>query len=463
MVNDTIIAPATAMVNSGIGIIRLSGDKSIEITSNLFSDLNEMKSHTIRYGFLVDGENVIDEVMVSLMKAPHSYTREDVVEINCHGGVRMMNHILECLIKNGARLAEPGEFTKRAFLNGRIDLTQAEAVMDIIRSKNEFALRSSVSQLRGKILDAVVGMREDILYQIAYIEAALDDPEHFSLDGYDELLHSKVEKIMASLESLLKTAGQGRILKEGINTVIVGKPNVGKSSLLNLLVGEDRAIVTDIAGTTRDILSESVLMDGFMLNIIDTAGIRQTEEKIEKIGVEKTLKHIEEAELIIYMIDLAVGIDDEDIKISELISNKKVITLLNKVDINRDINDSDLEDIVHNIYPHVDNSGDIPIIKVSAKKNIGMKELTAAIRDLFLSDELKEKREVYITSERHKEALHNALASMKQVREGLINKVSEDFLTIDMMSAYESLGKMIGEQVDDDLVNEIFGKFCVGK
>ncbi|MCL2719466.1 MAG: tRNA uridine-5-carboxymethylaminomethyl(34) synthesis GTPase MnmE [Lachnospiraceae bacterium] len=469
MLNDTIAAPATAMINSGIGIIRISGANTIKITSNLFPDLEKMKSHTIRYGFLIDGENIIDEVMVSLMKAPNSYTREDVVEINCHGGTRMMNSILECLVKNGARLAEPGEFTKRAFLNGRIDLAKAEAVMDIISSKNDFALKSSVSQLRGAISVAVKGLREEILYQIAYIEAALDDPEYFSLDGYCEELTEKIEVIINSLNRLLKSAEQGKVLKEGINTVIVGKPNVGKSSLLNFLIGEERAIVTDVAGTTRDILSESVVMDGFMLNIIDTAGIRQTEDEVEKIGVERTLKYAAEADLIIYLLDSSTEIDENDRRISELIKNKKVITLLNKVDLCSNINGFELADIVNRIYPHVDNLGDksenpqSTIIRTSIKDGTGITEFSEAVKKMFLRGEIDNEEEVYITNLRHKEALIKALESIQQVKQSLDKKMPEDFLTIDMMNAYENLGKIIGEQVDDDLVNEIFGKFCVGK
>jgi len=461
---DTIVAPATAMTNSGIGIIRISGENAIKLTSNLFPDIMKMKSHTIRYGFLFDGGDIIDEVMVSLMKAPFSYTREDVVEINCHGGVRVINHILDCLVKNGARLAEPGEFTKRAFLNGRIDLSKAEAVMDIISAKNDFALKTSVKQLRGEVFQAVKFLREEILYQIAYIEAAIDDPEHYDLEGYDNVLGAKIDTIVNELNRLLKSADQGKVLKEGINTVIVGKPNVGKSSLLNLLVGEERAIVTDIAGTTRDIISESVVMDGFMLNIIDTAGIRQTDDTIEKIGVERTLKYLDEADLVIFVLDAVTGIDEDDQRIIDLLVNgvvKKVITLLNKVDITCNINDSKLVEIVNTIYPHVDNSGEI--IKTSFKTGTGINELKSTIREMFISGEIDNENEIYITSQRHKEALHKALESMVQVKKSIKKKMAEDFLTIDMMSAYTELGKIIGEQVDDDLVNEIFSKFCIGK
>ena len=463
MIYDTIAAPATALMSSGIGIIRISGDKAIKIASNLFPDLIKMKSHTLRYGFLFDGEDIIDEVMVAVMKAPHSYTREDVVEISCHGGVRVMNRVLECLVKNGARLAEPGEFTKRAFLNGRIDLSKAEAVMDVISSKNDFALKNAVRQLRGAVYDTIKGIREEILYQVAYIEAALDDPEHYSLDGYGVLLCEKINSILDHLNHLVRDAEKGKVLKEGVNTVIVGKPNVGKSSLLNLLLGEERAIVTDIAGTTRDILSESVAFNGIMLNIMDTAGVCNTEDEIEKIGVAKTLKSASEAELIIYIIDSSTDLDENDDWISELISGKKVIILLNKVDIGGKVSVSALGDIVHNIYPHVDNIGDRHVIEISVKEKIGIEKFIKAVREMFVMGDIDCDGEVYITNQRHKQALLQALGSMRHVREGIADGVAEDFLTIDMMDAYESLGKIIGEQVDDDLVNEIFANFCMGK
>lgn len=462
MSSDTIVAPATGMTGAGIGIIRLSGDGALKIASVLFPGLKEMKSHTIRYGFLYDGDEVIDEVMVAFMKEPKSYTREDVVEINCHGGRRVMNRILECLIRNGARLAEPGEFTKRAFLNGRIDLTQAAAVMDIISSKSDFALKSSVRQLRGAVSLAVRRIREEILYQIAYIESALDDPEHYSLDGYSDALCMKIEGIRGDILRLLESADEGRILKEGINTVIIGKPNAGKSSFLNFLLGEERAIVTDIAGTTRDILSESVLVDGIVLNVIDTAGIRSVEDEVEKIGVERAIKYAGEAELIVFIIDSSVGIDENDLRIADLIRGKKVLFLLNKTDLRAKVGDEEIVDIVNRVYPHVDKAVD-GIIKVSIKGNKGFDEFSKAVHSMFIKGGLDNHDEVYITNERHKEALYRAYESIDLVRQSLRKNMPEDFLTIDMMSAYESLGKIIGEHVDDDLVNEIFAKFCVGK
>ena len=339
MKTDTIAAISTAMTNSGIGIIRISGDEAISIANkivvfkNNHKKLIDMKSHTIHYGFIYDGNDFIDEVMVSVMKAPYSYTTEDTVEINCHGGIMVMNTILEVVIKNGARLAEPGEFTKRAFLNGRIDLTKAEAVMDVINSKNVYAMKSSAKQLKGEVYSVIKGLRDDIIYEIAFIESALDDPEHISLEGYPEKLSLKTKDLLSKIDNLIKKYDNGKIIKEGINTVIVGKPNVGKSSLLNLLAGEDKAIVTDIAGTTRDVLEESVRMNDILLNIIDTAGIRNTEDVVEKIGVDKAKKYASDADLIIFVIDSSVPLEETDKEIIELIKDKKVIVLLNKSDL----------------------------------------------------------------------------------------------------------------------------------
>ena len=331
MNTDTIAAVATAMNHSGIGIIRVSGDSSIHIVDQIFINkkrekvLKDFKSHTIHYGFICNGEEIIDEVMVSVMKKPNSFTAEDTVEINCHGGILILNRILELVIKTGARLAEPGEFTKRAFLNGRIDLSKAEAVMDIISSKNDMALKSSLKQLQGAVSEKIKELRDIIIYEIAFIESALDDPEHISLDGYPEKLGMKVDKLVMSVDKLLSTAENGKIVKEGINTVIVGKPNAGKSSLLNILAGEDKAIVTEIAGTTRDILEEDIRLHGINLHMIDTAGIRSTEDIVEKIGVEKAKKYANDADLIIYVVDSSVPLDENDYDIIEMIQDKKCI------------------------------------------------------------------------------------------------------------------------------------------
>ena len=458
---DTIAAIATGMSHSGIGIVRVSGTDALGVVDKIFVDknyhriINEIKSHTIHYGFILDEKNeAVDEVMVSYMKGPRSFTAEDTVEINCHGGILIMNRILELVIKSGARLAEPGEFTKRAFLNGRIDLSKAEAVMDIISSKNEMALKSSVKQLRGSVSDVVKNLRDDILYEIAFIESALDDPEHISLDGYPQKLGIKVENLLKSVDKLISSADNGKLVKEGINTVIVGKPNAGKSSLLNLLVGEEKAIVTDVAGTTRDVLEESIKLHGISLNIIDTAGIRFTEDVVEKIGVEKAKKYAAEADLIIYVVDSSIDLDDNDYEILEMIQNKKCIILLNKADLESKVEEEDLKNKITN---------DIIIIKTSTKENIGMDEFENKIKEMFFHGDVSMNEEIMITNIRHKEALIETYESLKQVKKSLEDEMPEDFYSIDLMSAYTSLGFIIGEEVGEDLVNEIFSKFCMGK
>lgn len=460
MKTDTIAAVATAIGNAGIGIIRVSGEESIEIVDSIYRNnknervLKSYKSHTIHYGFIYDKNEVVDEVMVSIMKKPNSFTMEDTVEINCHGGIVVLNRILEIVIKNGARLAEPGEFTKRAFLNGRIDLSRAEAVMDIISSKNEMALKNSIKHLRGAIYEKIRNLREDIIFEIAFIESALDDPEHISLDGYTDKLYIKIDNLISEVNKLLLSAEKGKIIKEGINTVIVGKPNVGKSSLLNVLVGEEKAIVTDIAGTTRDILEENINIGGVNLKIIDTAGIHFTEDIIEKIGVEKAKKYVEDADLIIYMVDSSVPLDENDFEIMKIIDNKKSIILFNKSDLDASISFEDLIDRMGN------NS---IIIKTSTKENTGIDDLEEAIKKLFFKGEISFNDEVMITNLRHKEALGNTLFSLNQVKKSIENGMPEDFFSIDLMDAYASLGKIIGEEVEEDLVNEIFSKFCLGK
>ncbi|NLL75774.1 MAG: tRNA uridine-5-carboxymethylaminomethyl(34) synthesis GTPase MnmE [Clostridiales bacterium] len=469
MKTDTIAAVATAMSDSGIGIIRVSGEEAIEIVNRIYrsksgrKSLCDVASHTINYGYIVDNSgNDIDEVMVSVMKSPNSYTTEDTVEINCHGGVFMVNRILETVIKNGARIAEPGEFTKRAFLNGRIDLSKAEAVIDIIHSKNQFALKNSVSQLKGSVSDTVCKLRDEIIYEIAFIESALDDPEHISLDGYRENLYEKVEDIIVKLKKLLDSADNSKMLKEGINTVIVGKPNAGKSSLLNLLVGEEKAIVTDIAGTTRDVLEESIRLHGISLNIIDTAGIRYTEDVVEKIGVERAKKYASDADLIIYVVDASVPLDESDYDIMSMISGKKLLILLNKTDLDEVVTEELLLYEMKNLDIN-SNMNNSQIIKTSTKDNIGIDLLEQAIKDMFFHGEILFNDEVFITNMRHKEAIMNAYKSMLQVKRSLEDDMPEDFYSIDLMSAYSSLGEIIGEEVEEDLVNEIFSKFCMGK
>ena len=458
MQNDTIAAIATAMSPSGIGIIRISGDDALSVIDRIYKSKNNKtkisacQSHTIHYGFIYDGDEKIDEVMVLLMKASNTYTREDTVEIDCHGGVYVMKRVLEAVIKNGARPAEPGEFTKRAFLNGRIDLSQAESVIDVINSKNDFALKSSLSQLGGAVLGSIRQIREQLLHEIAFIESALDDPEHISLDGYPQKLRVIVDNEYVEIDGLLKTSDNGRILKEGINTVIIGKPNAGKSSLLNVLVGSDRAIVTDIAGTTRDVLEEQINIGGITLNLVDTAGIRSTEDVVEKIGVKKAMEHANGADLIIYVVDSSVALDDNDYEIMELIKDKKVLVILNKADLAQVTTAEDIKKIIN-----------CETVTISAKQETGIEELEETVKNMFFNGEVKFNEDVYITSTRHKELLKKAENSLKLVLDGIDNMVSEDFLTIDLMAAYENLGLIIGEEIEDDLANRIFSKFCMGK
>ena len=478
MKTDTIAAIATAMSDSGIGIIRVSGEDAINIVDKIYRNPKNQKalikypSHTIHYGFIVkEDESILDEVMVSVMKKPKSYTMEDTVEINCHGGILMMKEILAAVMNAGARIAQPGEFTKRAFLNGRIDLSKAEAVMDIIHAKNGFALHSSVKQLKGSVSDKIRKLREEILYEIAYIESALDDPEHISLDGYHDRLSDKTNSILKEINKLLDSADDGKMLKEGMNPVIVGKPNAGKSSLLNRLIGEDRAIVTDVAGTTRDTLEETISLGGITLNMIDTAGIRNTEDIVEKIGVEKAKNVSKDADLILYVVDSSVNLDESDREIIQMIKNKNTIILLNKSDLKEVVTKDILEKMIDDIFQMYsekeisDNEGThfIKIIKTSTKEENGIDTLTDLIQNMFFHGKISYNDEVYITNMRHKEAICDARESMLQVKNSLEMDMPEDFYSIDLMSAYASLGTIIGEEVGEDLVNEIFSKFCMGK
>ncbi len=472
MKTDTIAAIATAVSDAGIGIIRISGKEAIEIADRLYRSKNGKKklshvtSHTIHYGFLYDEEEMIDEVMVAVMKAPNTYTKEDTVEIDCHGGILVMHRVLEAALKHGCRLAEPGEFTKRAFLNGRIDLSKAEAVMDMIHAKNEFAMKASLKQLKGAVSEKVRFLRDEILYEIAFIESALDDPEHISLDGYHEKLELKTTHLSAELKKLIDSADNGKLLKDGINTVIVGKPNAGKSSLLNLLVGEDKAIVTSIAGTTRDVLEESIKLHGIGLNIIDTAGIRDTQDEVEKIGVEKARKYANDADLVIYVVDSSCPLDDNDKEIISLLRDKKVIVLLNKTDLDTKVSEEDIKQSFRTSYEGMENAYEkqsLRIIRTSTKENTGIDEFEHSIKDMFFEGKIAVNDEIYITSKRHKEALMEAYDSMQMVQRSLEDDMPEDFYSIDLMSAYASLGRIIGEEVEDDLVNEIFSKFCMGK
>ena len=504
MKTDTIVAIATALSDAGIGIIRVSGDEAIEIVNKIYvnkygkSCLKSYASHTIRYGYVVDcfkeasdesndwKQAIVDEVMIAVMKAPNTYTKEDTVEINCHGGVLLLQKVLELIVKCGARIAQPGEFTKRAFLNGRIDLAKAEAVIDVIHSQNEFALKSSVNQLKGNVSEIVKSLREEIIYEIAFIESALDDPEHISLDGYEERLQEKTSSILKQIQKLIASADNGKLMKEGINTVIVGKPNAGKSSLLNRLVGEERAIVTDIAGTTRDVLQETVRLGDISLNVVDTAGIRNTDDTVEKIGVERAKKFAKDADLILYVVDASVPLDDSDRDIISVIQDKKVVILLNKSDLEMVVYEEELLEAFQNeTFSEINKCSDneqilheeqmlneeqslkklqkLQIIKTSTKENTGIDEFEEVIKQMFFHGEIKANDEVIITNMRHKEALLDAENSLQMVMNSLENHMPEDFYSIDLMSAYASLGTIIGEEVGEDLVNEIFSKFCMGK
>ena len=454
---ETIAAISTAMNSSGIGIVRISGENAINIISKIFKpakkkDISQVSSYTVHYGNIVDGEDIVDEVLVLIMRAPHTYTREDTVEIDCHGGVFVLNRTLELVIKNGARPARPGEFTQRAFMNGRIDLSQAEAVIDVVNAQNDYALKSAVGQLRGSVSEKIKKLRAKILEQVAYIEAALDDPEHIEMEGYGETLLPILEECSEEIERLIASADDGRIIKEGIKTVILGKPNAGKSSFLNALIGQERAIVTEIAGTTRDALEESVRIKDITLNIIDTAGIRKTDDMIERLGIDKARGYANDADLIVYIADISVPLDQNDREIIDLIGDKKAIALLNKQDLEARWQPEELKTLIN-----------CPFIEISAKSGEGISEFEEAIREMFYSGQISFNDQVYITNVRQKAALCAAAESLDAAKETIKDKMSEEFLTIDMMDAYASLGEVIGEAIEDDLADEIFSKFCMGK
>lgn len=455
---DTICAIATGMGNAGIGIIRISGSEAINIASKVFKPANDkkvvktMKSYTAAFGGVYDGDNMIDEGILLLMKGPHTYTCEDVCELQCHGGVHVLKEVLEAVIKAGARIAEPGEFTKRAFLNGRIDMSQAESVMEIINAKNDFAVKSSLVQLKGELKDRITEMRDTILYNTAFIESALDDPEHYSLEGYPQKLRVIVDNMVDNVDKLLATYDNGRVLKEGIKTVIAGKPNAGKSSLLNLLLGEDRAIVTEVEGTTRDTLEEVVNINGIILNIVDTAGIRSTDDVVEKIGVDKALKNVDNADLILYVVDGSKQLDDNDSQIISHIKGRNVITVINK---------SDLDVVVDKLLISEELPGDI--IEISAKYGDGKEELYNILNDKFFSGQLQYNDELYITNSRHKDELIKTRESLSKVIESIDMGMEEDFFSIDLLDAYEHLGMILGETMRDDLADKIFAEFCMGK
>ena len=455
---DTIAAITTGISNAGVGIIRISGDRACEITDRVFQAENKkkkasnMKSYTAAFGKIYDGDDLIDESILLVMKAPHTYTCEDVCELQCHGGIVVLRKILDLVLRNGARAAEPGEFTKRAFLGGRIDMSQAESVMSLINAKNDFAVRTSVDQLQGRLKNAIVNMREKILYNVAFIESALDDPEHYSLDGFPDKLRMIIDDILIQVEKLINTFDNGKVLSEGINTVIVGKPNAGKSSLLNMFVGEERAIVTDMAGTTRDTLSETVNVRGITLNIIDTAGIRETDDLVEKIGVDKAIESVDKADLVLYVVDGSVELDENDQRIIEKIRDKNVIVIINK---------SDLEIKIERdaICRYIDAE----VIQLSAMTGDGSEELYDMLNKMFFEGSLSYNDQLYITNARHKNELVRTKNALEKVIESIDMGMEEDFFSIDMMDAYEHLGLIIGETARDDLADKIFKDFCMGK
>lgn len=457
MKRETIAAISTGMTNAGIGIVRISGEDAFSAADRVFrgkEKISECKSHTIHYGYIVDGDITVDQVLVMVMKGPRTFTGEDTVEINCHGGTYVVTRVLDAVLRHGGvRPAQPGEFTKRAFLNGKMDLSQAEAVGDLISSSNDYALKNSVNQLKGNIRNKINDIRNEIIYQTAFIESALDDPEHYSFEGYNAKLRKNAEEIICELNKLINSYRNGKVFKEGIQTVIVGKPNAGKSSLLNVLAGHERAIVTEIEGTTRDVIEEQINLQGITLNVVDTAGIRQTDDKVEKIGVDKAVDYVENADLVIYVADSSRNLDENDEKILDMIYDKKKIVLLNK---------SDLEPVVTREMIE-EKAGDAPVIEVSAAEERGISELGDLIKDMFLKGDISFNEEIYITSARQKDALCRAVESMKKVIESIDNGMPEDFYSIDLMDAYEALGSITGEEVGDDLINEIFSRFCMGK
>ena len=453
---DTISAIATAIGEGGISIIRVSGSKALEIVNKIFkgknvNDIFTMRPYTMRYGNIVSNDEIIDEVVISYFKGPRSFTAEDTVEINCHGGVIATNRILQETIKAGARLAEPGEFTKRAFLNGRIDLSQAEAVMDIITAKTELSMKSAMAQSQGTLSKEINRLRAEALNALTLIEYAVDFTEDDEEPDEEIPVNVKkqVENLIVEIDNLLKTADEGKIIKDGLSMVIVGKPNVGKSSLLNALLKQKRAIVTEIAGTTRDVIEEYINLDGVPIRIVDTAGIRETEDVVEKIGVEKSKEKINEADLIVFMLDTSRELDEEDKEIINYIKDKKHVVILNKVDLDRKL-DSALVDDLNNI------------IEISAKTGFGIDKLKNKIIDMFFNGEI-DTESVIITNTRHKQAFYRALENLNLALEGLRNGEFLDLVSIYVTSSLRALGEITGDELEEDLVNKIFAEFCCGK
>lgn len=458
MNTETIAAIATGLTNSGISIIRVSGDEAVKCVDSIFrakskKSLSETRSHSVTYGYIVDEyNNTVDEVLVLLMKAPHSYTREDIVEIDCHGGVLVTKKVLSCVLAAGCRLAEPGEFTKRAFLNGRIDLSQAEAVSDMIMAKNDYVRKTSLSSIKGEAQKSIYSIRDSVLHDVAFIEAALDDPEHIEIDGYTKTLLANININIDEINKIIESSKNGRLLKEGIKTVIVGKPNAGKSSIMNYLLGEDRAIVTDIAGTTRDTLEESIQLDDVTLAIMDTAGIRSTEDVVEKIGVDRARQYFDQADFVLYVVDSSEPFSEEDKEICDRLSEKKGCVLFNKVDLNEKVSPEYIEEVTGK-----------KVINFSTHNKKGKEELTQYINEQFGQGLFNENEPVFLANVRQEQELISAKKSLENVKQSIELSMPEDFYTIDLMDAYEALGRIIGESVEDDLVDKIFKEFCMGK
>ena len=470
MNTDMIAAIATGMTEAGIGIIRVCGTGVFEAADRFFSarsgkKVSEFASHTMHLGNIknTDGE-IIDEVLLSVMKGPHSYTGEDTVEINCHGGIYLCQKILDIVLANGVKLAEPGEFTKRAFLNGRLDLSQAEAVMDLIASKNEFAAKNSMQQLSGAVYKKIGSLREQILHEIAYIESALDDPEHFDLSDYPQELEKKIVLFIDEIDRLIRSSENGRIRKDGIRTAILGKPNAGKSSILNMLSGHESAIVTDIAGTTRDTIEESVRIGSLQLNLIDTAGIRETEDKVEQIGVERAYAAAKDADLIMYVADSSAPLTEEDAQIISEIREKRTLILYNKTDLDTVTNKKQILTLFAGEGMDAAESEEkYPLVEISAKTQDGLERLQKMLEQIFVDPYTRINDEVIITNLRQKNELVQSRQSLENVQNSITMGMAEDFFSIDLMDAYRHLGYIIGEEVEDDLVEKIFSEFCMGK
>ena len=461
--NETIAAISSGMTKSGIGIVRISGPESRAVAEKIFKTRSGKpiildQANHIFYGFIRNvSRETSDEVLVMNMPAPHSYTGEDTVEIDCHGGILMMKRVLEAVLDAGARMAEPGEFTKRAFLNGRIDLSQAEAVIDVINARNDNAIRASMGQLKGNLSEKIREIRKRILNRTAFIEAALDDPEHYSLDGFPEQLDRETEEIIGEIGTLIRSYGRGKLISEGINTVILGKPNAGKSSLLNAILGEERAIVTQVPGTTRDTISESVSVGNITLNLMDTAGIRETDDLVEEIGVKRAIESADKADLILCVTDSSVPTDENDREIFRYVKNHKakVLFVINKTDLSPS---ADAGELLSDIPEELRDT-----VFISAKTGYGIEGMFERIEALFTDGGIKYNDEIVISSFRHEQLLTRAMKSMEAVRTSIADGMPEDFFTVDLMDAYEALGEITGEQVSEDLINEIFSEFCMGK